>query len=46
MDINESISLSLDEYAQRRETYLTRLKTKLMTGEAADIVYGVSGLNL
>lgn len=46
MDFNEYMSLGMDEYTQRRETYLTQLKTKLMTGEAPDIIFGVAGLNL
>ena len=46
MDVNESMSLSQEEYDQRHENYLSQLKTKLMTGEAPDIIRGVSGLNL
>lgn len=46
MDTNEYMSLSIDEYAQRLDTHIAQLKTKLMTGEAPDIIYETSGLNL
>lgn len=39
-------SITEDDYEQRRQTYLTQLKTKLMTGEAPDIIYETAAFDV
>lgn len=45
MDISERMSMSDEDYGQRRDSYLAATQVKLMSGEAADILYDISGLN-